>query len=76
MREIKRERGFLHMCTYIPWNPMNTSPPSFVYASFGQKQVGEGGDPYIFVRRPLPTIECHMGARSLCFLWLFGGQNS
>ena len=27
------------------------------------------------ISRPLPIIECHVGARSLHFLWLFGGQN-
>ena len=41
--------------------------------------IGEGDytrDRYISSWRPLPTVECHVGARSLYFLWLFDGQNS
>ena len=62
----------MHMCTYIPWNPMNTSPPSFVYASFGQNRGGGGRSLHFYVT----TITdhrmlhgCAISALSLAVWW-------
>ena len=42
-------------------------------------KTGEGAyaqDSDIYVWRPLVTDDCHVGVRSLHFLWQFNGQNS
>ena len=50
----------------------NYAPPPFVHASIGQNRGGVySRDSDIYMWRPLPTDECHVGARSLHFLWLF-----
>jgi hypothetical protein len=57
----------------IPW----LRPPPFCMLALGKSgEEAYTRDRDISAWRPLPTDECHMGARSLHFLWLFDGQNS
>ena len=60
----------------VPYNPAITPLP---LCMLGLGKSGEGAytwDHYISVWQRLPIVKCHVGARSLYFLWLFGGQNS
>ena len=61
---------------HVPWNPAIIPPPLCMLAL---GKTGEGAysqDSDIYMWRPLPTDECHVGVRSLHFLSLFDGQNS
>ena len=63
-----------HTCTV---ESRDYAPPPLCMLTLGKS--GEGAysrDRYISVLQPLPTIECHVGTRSLHFFWLFDGQNS
>ena len=50
-------------------------PPLCILASGKTGEEAYSRDSDIYMRQQLLTNECHMGTRSLHFLWLFDGQN-
>jgi hypothetical protein len=62
------------------WKCINSSAtPPFLHASIGQKWGGafmRDRDIFIHGIVRFPSDECHVGAQSLHFLWLFDGHIS